>query len=72
VVSAVPLTPRLAQAIAELAARIEPGGRELVIEHRLGDHGEVCTVSERRYLAQTVVGEFERPFGESDWTLRRP
>lgn len=55
------------EAIAELATRAELGGRELVIEYRLGDRGEVCTVSQRRYLAHAVVVEFE----ENEWTVRR-
>jgi hypothetical protein len=62
------MTPKLVQAIAELARRADLCGREFVVEHRLDDRGEVCTVSQRLYLAHPVVTVFERPFGASDWT----
>lgn len=69
--SAVPMTPKLAQAIAEVARRADLYGHEFVIEHRLDERGEVCTVSQRRCLAHPVVEVFERPFGASDWTQLR-
>jgi hypothetical protein len=65
------MTPKLAQAIAEVARRADLYGHEFVIEHRLDERGEVCTVSQRRCLAHPVVEVFERPFGASDWTQLR-
>jgi hypothetical protein len=62
------MTPKLAQAIAELARRADLFGHEFVIEHRLDERGEVCTVSQRRCVAHPVVEVFERPFGATDWT----